>query len=44
MEGWIGATLFIEAMKHARGTQPSSIAEALVSAPAHDFGGYFAQW
>lgn len=44
MEGWIGATLLIEAMKRARGTQPSAISEALVSAPAHDFGGYFAQW
>ena len=44
MEGWIGAALLIEAMKRARGTQPSAIAEALASAPAHDFGGYFAQW
>lgn len=44
MEAWISATLLIEAIKRARGTQPTMIAEALVSAPAYNFGEYFAQW
>ena len=44
MEGWMGATLLIEAMKRVRSTQPSAIADALATAPAYDFGGYLAQW
>jgi ABC-type branched-subunit amino acid transport system substrate-binding protein len=44
MEAWIGASLFIEAMKRTRSTQPSEIARSLSSTPEVDFGGYFARW
>lgn len=44
MEAWIGAGLFIEAVKATRATQPSEIARALANAPEFNFGGYFARW
>lgn len=44
MEAWLGARLFILAMKTAGGTQPADIAKALVSAPEREFGGYTAKW
>jgi ABC-type branched-subunit amino acid transport system substrate-binding protein len=44
MEAWIGAGLFIEAVKATRATQPTEIARALANAPEFNFGGYFARW
>ncbi len=44
MEAWIGATLFIESAKRARGLTPKALSEALGSSPAVNFGGYAAQW
>jgi branched-chain amino acid transport system substrate-binding protein len=44
MEAWIGASLFIEAVKRTGATQAAEIARSLTSAPEFDFGGYFARW
>lgn len=44
MEAWIGAGLFIEALKRNRAAQPAEIARSLASAPNVDFGGYLARW
>jgi branched-chain amino acid transport system substrate-binding protein len=44
MEAWIGANLFIDAAKRARGVTAKALSVALGSAPPIDLGGYTAQW
>lgn len=44
MEAWIGATMFVDATKGLRTTQPAEIARALRAARERDFGGYVGRW